>query len=354
MAKIIWGLHLDDVKWGKFKGSYMFNDIYYLRRTKMIVYQIAMIFCICSESVGTAAFSGYIDQRDGIQTRNGVHTSISDIVGVMSFNIFVGIAVATIFGSGFFFDLFFPQRKESSDVRLAWRICSVLMCIFTFADAIAVTVIVATQRATIDGLTNSEAQVFFDMNGPPTPIYRKNAKCIASTVLLWVGMLGTFASTYIMWKSLAHNEKHGVFADNYGPKDDPRVNPDRYPKFIPSPDPNFTEGTDGSSGSAKPTAARNAPTGGIFDETARTDPERGTGVTTTTTAATPQAPNAAGNTPTGDISGEKAHADPERGTGATTTTTTPQANPTTRSTTFWNRVKSPFQKPAKVEPYPGT
>lgn len=36
----------------------MFTRIYHLRRTKMIVYQLAMIFCVCSESVGTAALSG--------------------------------------------------------------------------------------------------------------------------------------------------------------------------------------------------------------------------------------------------------------------------------------------------------
>ena len=157
--------------------------------------------------------SDYVDQRDGIKSRYGYHTSVRDIVGIFSFNIFVGIAVATIFGSGFFFDLFWPQRHESLAVKKAWKICSVLMCFLTFADAIALTVclyldiisphlpsltisvqvIVATQRATIDGLTNSEAQQYFDMNGPPNPIYRKNAYCVASVVLLWLGMLGTIA-----------------------------------------------------------------------------------------------------------------------------------------------------------------
>lgn len=40
----------------------MFNQDYHLRRTKMIVYQIAMILCVCSESVGTAALSGLTPQ----------------------------------------------------------------------------------------------------------------------------------------------------------------------------------------------------------------------------------------------------------------------------------------------------
>jgi hypothetical protein len=55
---VIWGLDLAEMQWGKFKGSYMFNQVYHLRRTKMIVYQIAMILCVVSESVGTAALSG--------------------------------------------------------------------------------------------------------------------------------------------------------------------------------------------------------------------------------------------------------------------------------------------------------
>jgi hypothetical protein len=54
---VIWGLNLKEMQWGKFKGSYMFNQVYHLRRTKMIVYQIAMILCVVSESVGTAALS---------------------------------------------------------------------------------------------------------------------------------------------------------------------------------------------------------------------------------------------------------------------------------------------------------
>ena len=58
MAPVIWGLDLKEMQWGKFKSSYMFNTEYHLRRTKMVVYQIAMILCVCSESVGTAALSG--------------------------------------------------------------------------------------------------------------------------------------------------------------------------------------------------------------------------------------------------------------------------------------------------------
>jgi len=58
MAPVIWGLDLKDMQWGKFKGSYMFAPTFHLQKTKMIVYQIAMLLCVISESVGTAALSG--------------------------------------------------------------------------------------------------------------------------------------------------------------------------------------------------------------------------------------------------------------------------------------------------------
>ncbi|KAA8568858.1 hypothetical protein MFRU_017g00490 [Monilinia fructicola] len=289
MAPVIWGLDLKEMQWGKFKGKYMFNDVYHLRKTKMIVYQIAMILCVCSESVGTAALSDYVDQRDGITTRYGYHTSVRDIVGIFSFNIFVGIAVATIFGSGFFFDLFWPQRAETSAVKKAWKICSVLMCIFTLADAIALTVIVATQRATIDGLSNSEAQKYFDLNGPPAPIYRKNAYCVASTVLLWLGMLGTFASTYIMWKSIAHDKIHGPFAAGRGPADDPWDISNRPGATQPSvADPNSDVTFE-----PKPMPSEDTPPSSAGIQTGHTaDPERGAAMNPHTVPRTTPAANA--------------------------------------------------------------
>jgi len=59
MGKVIFGLDLSQMQWGKFKSSYMFgNTDYHLRRTKFVVYQLAMILCVVSESLGTAALSG--------------------------------------------------------------------------------------------------------------------------------------------------------------------------------------------------------------------------------------------------------------------------------------------------------
>lgn len=55
---VIWGLDLKEMQWGKFKSGYMWNTQYHNRRTKFIIYQLAMILCVVSESLGTAALSG--------------------------------------------------------------------------------------------------------------------------------------------------------------------------------------------------------------------------------------------------------------------------------------------------------
>ena len=60
---VIWGLDLREMQWGKFKSSYMWNNEYHMRRTKFIIYQLAMILCVVSESLGTAALSGISTPR---------------------------------------------------------------------------------------------------------------------------------------------------------------------------------------------------------------------------------------------------------------------------------------------------
>jgi hypothetical protein len=79
-------------------------------------------------------------------------------------------------------------------------------------------VIVAMHRVTITGVSARGARILFQENGPPNPIYRKNAYCVASAVLLWPGMIASFASTYIMWKSLQHDDKLGPWSSKYGGK----------------------------------------------------------------------------------------------------------------------------------------
>lgn len=83
----------------------------------------------------------YTEQQSFVEHLNPLAAVYNnDFVGIASYNIFVGVAVATIFGAAFFFDLFFPEREESAAVRLSWKISAVVVSFMCFADAIALTV----------------------------------------------------------------------------------------------------------------------------------------------------------------------------------------------------------------------
>ncbi|KAJ9632485.1 hypothetical protein H2203_000890 [Taxawa tesnikishii (nom. ined.)] len=183
------------IQWSKFKSSYMWNTTYHLRRTKFIVYQLAMILCVVSESLGTAVLSDYIDQEDYLRRQNPAAIEHNDdIVGIGSYNIFNGIYVATIFGAAFFFDLFWPERRESRAVRLAWKICAVLACVFCLASALALTVIVATHSAYVTGVPQSEAnRLITDSGKHQSLVYHTNPRAVASAVFIWPGFVATVA-----------------------------------------------------------------------------------------------------------------------------------------------------------------
>jgi hypothetical protein len=116
----------------------------------------------------------------------------NDFIGIASCNIFVGIYVATIFGSAFFFDLFWPERHESRSVKLAWKICSVIACMLTLACALSYTYIVATKSAYVTGVNAATAQRDLAAYGGSPLKYRSNGRAIASVVFLWPGMVFTF------------------------------------------------------------------------------------------------------------------------------------------------------------------
>nr|POF03976.1 hypothetical protein CFP56_21732 [Quercus suber] len=235
MAPVIWGLDLKEMQWGKFKSSYMFgNRDFHLRRTKFIVYQCALIFCVVSESLGTAVLSGefhiselsrhnresnrakhvynldYIDQQSFIQRLDSnAQQHNNDYVGAASYNIFAGVFVAFIFGAAFFFDLFWPARKENFGVRLAWKICGVLSVIFFLSSALTLTVITATHPAYITGVSEARGRVLagqFPKDGGVPIEYRRNGRAIAAVVFAWLGWVSVVGSCVLLFLSIDNTE----------------------------------------------------------------------------------------------------------------------------------------------------
>lgn len=158
---------------------------------------------------GTDVLSKYLSERKYVQKYSdslgaSVTVKSHDIVGSFSYNIFVGVFVATIFGAAFFFDLFWPERNESRSVRIAWKACAVLSCIFTLSSAILLTVILSTKRAVLVG---NYTGIVFKLD-PPLQ-YKENGESIASVVLIWLGWIATCAATGLMFSSINHNERYG-------------------------------------------------------------------------------------------------------------------------------------------------
>ncbi|ODM15651.1 hypothetical protein SI65_08885 [Aspergillus cristatus] len=214
---VIWGLDLHEIHWSKFRSSNMFTRVYHLRRTKMIVYQIAMILCVCSEAVGTAALSDYLDQQSQIQGQHpGVKVYNNDFIGAASYNIWVGVSVAWVFGGAFFFDLFWPERHEDRDIRWAWKLCAVAESIMMLASAFALTIITATHSAKITGTDAASARQYWEESmKKPALRYYTNPKAVAAVVLAWPGVVATIASTIILWMSHKHDDEFGP-RSNYG------------------------------------------------------------------------------------------------------------------------------------------
>ncbi|KAK4547538.1 hypothetical protein LTR36_000495 [Oleoguttula mirabilis] len=211
MAPVVWGLDLKEMQWYKFKSSYMFkNRDYHLRRTKFIVYQLALIFCVVSESLGTAALSDYIDEQKFVHRLNpNAYVYNNDYVGAASYNIFAGVFVATIFGAAFFFDLFWPERHESKSVRTAWKVCGILAVIFHLAAALELTVITAMHQGHVTGVSEQEGAnlvgQFHKDDGTPLN-YKKNPRALAAVVFVWLGFASIVPSCMLLFLSIDNTE----------------------------------------------------------------------------------------------------------------------------------------------------
>lgn len=232
MAPVIWGLDLAEMQWGKFSSKYMFgNKDYHLRRTKFVVYQLALIFCVVSESLGTAALSGrfwrlstlhgkawvltdradYIDEQDFVKRLDpNAYVYNNDYIGAASYNIFAGIFVAFIFGAAFFFDLFWPLRYESQGVRWAWKVCGVLAVLIHLASALTLTVITATHRGYVTGVSKERGRYlvgqFHKDDGTPLD-YKHNPRAVAAVVFVWLGWVSVVPSCMLLFLSIDNTEK---------------------------------------------------------------------------------------------------------------------------------------------------
>jgi len=201
---IIWGLDLRAIKPSAFKSSNMFDKRYHLRRERFVVYQLAMLLTVVGECLATYTLDKYLQIQNIVEEyQRGASYYNNDIVGVAGLTIFAGVYTATVFGTMFFFLLFWPALPES---RLWSRIKytgSIFATVAVFAAALASTIVVATHHAyLIPSATGSfeDLQTKFAQARPPY-YYRHYDYAIGWLVLMWIGWIFTALSTVYVFRA---------------------------------------------------------------------------------------------------------------------------------------------------------
>ncbi|RFU24696.1 hypothetical protein B7463_g11640, partial [Scytalidium lignicola] len=215
MAPLIRNMSRHDAQWSKFKSSYMWNKVYYLRRSKFAVYQLATTMVNVVQGVGISTLKQY----DRIQGKDipgfpDARVDTSDFVSSFAFNTFACVFLALFFGAAVFFDLFWPEREEAPIIQWTWKLSAAASSTFTLAAALTISIIVATHGIHINGVSaEQESIIRANWNGPSLE-YRHDNRALATVVTCWVTVVFTIWSTIIMWRAYAHNNKYGPFADH--------------------------------------------------------------------------------------------------------------------------------------------
>ena len=209
MAPLIENMSWHDAQWSKFRHSYMYNKIYYLRRTKFVVYQLttnivnvvqgldisALKRTYCDSCGGPKLIDRLIEynglQKQSIPGFPGARIDTSDLVGSFAFTIFSCIFLGLLFSAAVFFDLFWPERKEARCIQWTWKLSAAASSVFQLAAALAITIVVATHGVHIHGVSVEQENIIRrEWNGPPLA-YHQEGRALATVVTCWIVWLFT-------------------------------------------------------------------------------------------------------------------------------------------------------------------
>lgn len=203
MPPYVFGLDLAKIRFSAFKSSNMFNGLSYLRSERFIVYQLAMIIVVCAESTATYAMSRYLDMQESLQsTYPGSYMYNNDIVGAASLTIFAGVWTAIVYGTLFFFLLFWPDSRETPFWAMVKKASAIFCTLVVLASCIWSTIVVTTKSAWISGVTSQLGKTV----QPNVPLmYSHYAHNIAWIVLLWLGWIFVVASNVLVFIASRHH-----------------------------------------------------------------------------------------------------------------------------------------------------
>ncbi|KAF6746987.1 hypothetical protein DFP72DRAFT_921235 [Ephemerocybe angulata] len=214
----IWGFDLSEMHWSAFGSKEMMDPRYHLRKQRIIVYKIAMSVSLAAECTATYSLSKYNSHQSHIESYpfpsaspvQATENNESLIRAAISTIVFC-VFVATVFGADFFFLLFFPRRRYPLWWHRLRSGAAVVVMLGVFASAVASTVVIATQEATIygPGVTEDVRQQVIQAYARPPLRYRTWPQNIAWAVLVWLAFALTAASTALLLRASAYDKRYG-------------------------------------------------------------------------------------------------------------------------------------------------
>lgn len=218
---VIWGFDLSEMRWNAFGHKQMFDPKWHLRKERFIVYQIAMLTALAAECCATYSLSKYNFQESDIEEASLLLPSSqstglaqvvfnNDIYAAQCLTIIFCVLVATIFGTDFFFLLFFPRRRYPNWYHVAKKALAVGVTLGMLAASIMSTIVIATHTSFVEGPDPDDIATLVNRFRHPPMVYRRWDVNIAWLVLLWIAFVATVASTILMFIASKHDKQHGT------------------------------------------------------------------------------------------------------------------------------------------------
>ncbi|KUJ07501.1 uncharacterized protein LY89DRAFT_789598 [Mollisia scopiformis] len=200
-----------EARWSKFKSAYMWgNKEYYLRRTKFAVYQLATTNVNLVVGMGIAVLRDYKGLSAPADFPNATIKS-TNIVYAIAGNTAAALLVSVLFGTAVFFELFWPEREESTFFQWCVKLAAACTAIFQAASASALTYIVVKKGIEIHGVSAAdEASIRANWSGPALE-YKHDTLALVVIAFSFIQLVFNTWSVLVMWKAYAHNNKYGPF-----------------------------------------------------------------------------------------------------------------------------------------------
>ncbi|KAM0787707.1 hypothetical protein ACM66B_003767 [Microbotryomycetes sp. NB124-2] len=209
-AWTIWGFDLSLLKFSNFSHKVAFDKRFYLRRQRVIAYQLALLIGLAAECTATYSLAKYEALRDHIEDNfAGATVHIGDIHSFQILIIISCVFIATELGSEFFFMLQWPLYPWPRWYRRFIEAATLFTLGMLLAAAIGSTVVIASHSVSITGVSEEVIREATELYFRPPVQYNKWAVNIAYVVLVWITVPCVIASVYLMNKAALHAEVYG-------------------------------------------------------------------------------------------------------------------------------------------------